>query len=304
MTQQPLITPQWLLQPEVGLCPCGCIGKRRKGSFVAKTIAGAGGVLQAALFSEDVARSRGLLQRLDARAKALALVGLLVAVGLVHNVAVLLAAYAGTLALARASALPLGFFVKRVWLFIPIFTGIIVLPATLNIVTDGDVVVPLPFGLGLTRQGLMAAAIITIRVATSISIVMLVTLTTPWARLLSALRALGVPRMFVLVIGMAYRYLFVLLGAVQDMYVARTARSIAPERDARGGRAFVGATAGALFGKAHYLADEVHQAMTSRGYRGDARTLDRFGVAALDIAVLACAVACMLLLIGGDRAIG
>ena len=91
---------------------------------------------------------------------------------------------------------------------------------------------PLPFGLGLTRQGLMAAAIITIRVATSISLVLLVTLTTPWARLLSALRALGVPRVFVLVIGMAYRYLFVLLAAVQDMYVARRARSIAPERDA------------------------------------------------------------------------
>ena len=140
----------------------------------------------------------------------------------------------------------------------------------------------LPFGLGLTRQGLMAAAIITIRVAISISLVMLVTLTTPWARLLSALRALGVPRMFVLVIGMAYRYLFVLLGAVQDMYVARKARSIAPERDARGGRA------------AAQVAPVV----------SEARTLDRFRVTALDIAVLTCAVLCMLLLIGGDRAIG
>ena len=27
--------------PEVGLCPCGCIGKRRKGSFVEKTLGGA-----------------------------------------------------------------------------------------------------------------------------------------------------------------------------------------------------------------------------------------------------------------------
>jgi cobalt ECF transporter T component CbiQ len=303
MTQARTQTPEWLLRPEAGLCPCGCIGKRRKGSFVAKTIAGAGGILQAALFSDDVARTRGLLQRLDARAKAVALIGLLVAVGLVHHVFVLLAAYAGTLVLARASALPLGFFVKRVWLFIPIFTGVIVLPATLNIVTEGDVVVSLPFGLGLTRQGLMAAAIITLRVATSISLVLLVTLTTPWARLLAALRALGVPRLFVLVIGMAYRYLFVLLAAVQDMYVARKARAIAPERDARGGRAFVGATAGALFGKAHFLADEVHQAMSSRGYRGDARTLDRFRVAPLDVAVLALAALCMLLLIGGDRAI-
>jgi cobalt/nickel transport system permease protein len=297
-------TPDWLLRPEAGLCPCGCIGKRRKGSFVAKTIAAAGGVLQAALFSEDVARTRGLLQRLDARAKVLALVALLVAVGLVHHVEVLVAAYVATLVLARASALPLAFFVKRVWLFIPIFTGVIVLPATLNVVTAGDVVVSLPFGLGVTHQGLLTAALITVRVATSISLVLLVTLTTPWARLLAALRSLGVPRLFVLVIGMAYRYLFVLLAAVQDMYVARRARAIAPERDARGGRAFVGATAGALFGKATILADEVHQAMTSRGYRGDARTLDRFRVTPLDLVVLALTAAGMLLLIGGDRAIG
>ena len=112
--------------------------------------------------------------------------------------------------------------------------------------------------------------------------------------------------MFVLVIGMAYRYLFVLLAAVQDMYVARRAR-----RDRAGARhraaaaAFVGATAGALFGKAHVLADEVHQAMTSRGYRGDARTLDRFRITAPRHRRRSPAPPPgMLLLIGGDRAIG
>ena len=46
---------------------------------------------------------------------------------------------------------------------------------------------------------------------------------------------------------------------------SRRARAIAPERDGRSGRAFVGATSGALFGKAHVMADEVHLAMTSRG---------------------------------------
>ena len=84
----------------------------------------------------------------------LALVGLLIAVGLVHHVAVLVAAYVGTLVLAAASRLPIGFFVKRVWLFIPIFTGIVVLPATLNVVTPGEIVVPLPVRhLGLTQPG-------------------------------------------------------------------------------------------------------------------------------------------------------
>ena len=51
------------------------------------------------------------------------------------------------------------------------------------------------------------------------------------------------------------------------------------------------------------LADEVHQAMTSRGYRGDARTLDRFRISAVDIVALAGAAACILLLLGGDRAL-
>ena len=44
--------------------------------------------------------------------------------------------------------------------------------------------------VGLTSQGLRAAGLIVMRVATSISLVVLLTLTTPWTRLLAALRAL------------------------------------------------------------------------------------------------------------------
>ena len=35
--------------------------------------------------------------------------------------------------------------------------------------------------------------------------------------------------MFVLVVGMAYRYLFVLLGSVIDMYQARKSRTVGAE---------------------------------------------------------------------------
>lgn len=285
----PAAAPAWLLQPEIGLCPCGCIGKRRKGSFVGKTLAGASGVLRQAIFSEDVAATGGLLQRLDPRVKLVTMIGLLVAVALVHSLPVLAAAYAATVVLAVASGLSLGFFIKRVWLFIPIFTGIVVLPATLSVVTPGEVLLPLwhwnGHTHGVTEQGLHGAGIIVARVATSISLVVLLTLTTPWARLLAALRALGIPKIFVLIIGMAYRYLFLLLDAVDDMYTARKARTLVPDggrRETKTGRAFVAAGAGTLFGKAHQLSEEVHQAMTARGYTGDARTLTGFRLSALD----------------------
>jgi cobalt/nickel transport system permease protein len=281
--------PDWLLQPELGLCPCGCIGRRRKGSFVEKTISGGAGVLQQVLFGEDVARQPGLLQRLDPRVKVISLLGLLIAAALVHHVPVLLALYGLTLVLAAASHVSLRFFVKRVWLFIPIFTGIVVLPATLSFVTPGDTVASLG-PLAVTSQGLTGAALIVTRVAVSISLVVLLTLTTSWPRLLAALRALLVPRLFVLVIGMAYRYLFVLLGAVSDMYTARKARP--SSRSTREGRGFVSATAGALFGRAHALSEEVHQAMVARGFRGDARTLDAVRLQALDLAwALGCVAA-------------
>jgi cobalt/nickel transport system permease protein len=273
----PRATPTWLLEAEVGLCPCGCIGKRRRGSFVEKTLNDGAGVLRRAVFSDDVARAPGLLQRLDARLKVLGLIGLLVVAGLARTIPVLVALYLATLGLAAASRLSLRFFVKRVWLFVPIFTGVVVLPAAFSFVTHGHIVVPLGtwFGhrVGLTRQGLHSAGLMVIRVATSISLVVLLTLTTPWTKLLAALRALRVPRMFVVVLGMAYRYLFHLLGSVTDMYTARKARMVGAETDVASGRAFVAAGAGALFGKAHALSEEVHQAMVSRGFTGDVRSL-------------------------------
>jgi cobalt/nickel transport system permease protein len=302
-------TPGWLVQGEVALCPCGCIGRRKKGSFVEKTLSGASNLMRQAMFGEEVAAQEGLLQRIDPRVKIVSLFGLLVVTALVRSIPVLLAMYAVTVALAVLSALPVGFFIKRVWLFIPVFTGIIVLPATLSFITPGTIVLPLWHWhgtlVGVTSQGLTSAGLMIIRVATSVSLVVLMTLTTPWTKLLAGLRSLFVPRIFILIIGMAYRYIFLLLNSVTDMYTARKARSVGNgRRDDKEGRTFVAASAGALFGKAHTLSDEVHMAMVSRGYRGDAKTLSGFHVAVRDAVFAAACLATGLLILWGDHLVG
>lgn len=298
-------TPAWLLTDTPGLCQCGLGGVRRKASFLQRTITGGSDLLRQTMFSEDMARRQGLLQRVDPRAKLLGMLALLLAAGLVHHIPTLLVMYAGTLALATASRLPLGFFVKRVWLFIPVFTLVVVAPATLSVITPGDVVVPLwswhGHQEGLTAQGLTSAALVTSRVAVSISVVVLVTVTTPWTRLLTALSSLGLPRIFVLVIGMAYRYLFLLLESVTEMYQARTSRSLGKVRHDGSARSFVGASAGALVGKANHLSEEVHQAMVARGYRGEARILDRLHWRTADLVLLAAAIGTATLVVVGDR---
>lgn len=267
-----MTTPAWLLEREPALCPCGCIGKRAKGSFIEKTLKGGANLLRQMLFSEDLARHNGFLQRLDPRLKIASVFGLLIAVGFTHTPWLLAAFYLATLGLGALSGLPVLFFLKRVWLFVPIFTGIMVLPATLSLVTPGRIVLTLWHWngqpQGFTAQGLNSALLIVLRVAVSVSLVILLSSTTSWPRLLAGLRGLGVPRMFVQIVGMAYRYLFHLLTAVLEMYEDRRARSAGRQRHDRAARRFVAASAGAILGKAHHMAEEVHQAMVSRGYRG------------------------------------
>jgi cobalt/nickel transport system permease protein len=275
---------------------------------VDKTLAGSANVLRQTLFAEDLAQRPGLLQRLDPRVKVATLIGLLLVAALVRHIPVLLAMYAATLVLAALSDLSLMWFIKRVWLFIPVFTGIVVLPATFSFITPGDVVLPLGrwFGhpVGITAQGLRSAGLMVTRVATSISLVVLVTVTTSWPRLMAAARSLRLPMMFVMVLGMAYRYLFHLLNSVADMFTARKARRVGAETDVASGRRFVGASAGALFGKAHALSEEVYMAMVSRGYSGHARTLDAASITAADATwALSCLVAALTIL-GTDRALG
>ena len=87
------------------------------------------------------------------------------------------------------------------------------------------------------------------------------------------------------------------------MYEARKAR--APrDHDVARGRAFVAATAGATFGKAHALSEEVYLAMVARGYRGQA-TADRSPAASAPSisCVFSAVVAVTLVAIGVDHVV-
>jgi cobalt/nickel transport system permease protein len=305
---RPPATPHWLLQSESDRRPVLPSGHRTKRSFVDRTLDSGADLLRQVMFSQDVAAERGILQRLDPRVKLLGLLVLLIGLGMVRHLLVLAVAYPLTLVLAAVSRVPVTFFVKRVWLFVPVFAGVMVAPATLSVVTPGRVVLQLwtwhGHPEGISAQGLTSAGLVLARVACSVSLVVLVTVTTPWPRLLAALSTLGVPRIFVLVVGMAYRYVFLLLATVSDLYTARRARTVGAQRHDRGGRAFVGASVGVLFGKAHQLSEEVHQAMVARAFCGRARTLQPFSFTATDRVVAVLVLVAALAIYLGDRSLG
>ncbi|HTS14849.1 MAG TPA: hypothetical protein VMH24_04220, partial [Candidatus Sulfotelmatobacter sp.] len=97
--------------------------------WLEQTLGGITESIEHAVFTEQHARQAGLLQGLDPRAKLGMFLTVILAASLTGSLVVLAALYAVTLAAARASQVPFGFFVKRVWLGIPFFAGIVVIPA-------------------------------------------------------------------------------------------------------------------------------------------------------------------------------
>ncbi len=90
----------------------------------------------------------------------------------------------------------------------------------------------------------------------------------------------------------------------RDVHTACKARTVGAESDHTSGRQFVAASAGALFGKSHALAEEVHMAMLARGYTGNVRTVAPTRIAMRDLVWITASVGAAILVLGGDRVLG
>jgi cobalt/nickel transport system permease protein len=104
----------------------------------------------------------------------------------------------------------------------------------------------------------------------------------------------------VAVLGMTYRYIFVLMQTAIQMFEGRRARVVGPMSGAER-RRLIAAGAGVLLGKALQLSGEVYLAMLSRGYRGEVYLLDDFRAKPRDWAVLAAALAVPAVLLWAQR---
>jgi cobalt/nickel transport system permease protein len=246
--------------------------------FVEKTLGGITGAMEQTLFAEEIARQKGLLQALDPRVKLVGALAILLAISFSHNLLVIAALYLLTLPMAYASNVPMGFYLKRVWVFMPFFTGIVALPALFSPFTPGEPLVTLVdlasprLYLAITIPGAVTAAFLLLRVGASVSIAVLLVLTTPWTVLLKALRVLRVPQAFVLILGMTYRYIYVLLHAANNMFLARKSRVVGRVSGAEDRRWLAGSM-GTLISKSYALSEEVYLAMQSRGFRGEAQVM-------------------------------
>jgi len=144
------------------------------------------------------------------------------------------------------SRLPAGFLVKRILFFEPFVIAI----AALALLGPGGV---LKFSSMIVKSTLSLLAVIVL------------SNTTPFGELLKVLRAVRTPAVFVTILALMYRYLFVLIDEFERIGRARQSRTFT-----RGWYRvwFISSTVlGALFVRSTERAERIYNAMCARGWK-------------------------------------
>jgi cobalt/nickel transport system permease protein len=245
-----------------------------KKTFIERTLADLLTGSDRAANAEHFAAAGGALQRVDPRIKVAGILGLIVAVAASRQLRVIGIVFAVAILLALVSRLPLTRFAAWVWLPVLFFTGSVALPALFLI--PGHSI----FGW-VTETGLRSAAFLISRAETAATLSALLIFTTPWPWVLKTLRTFRVPIVLVAILGMTYRYIFVMLRTAFEMFESRQSRTVGvlPPREAR---RIATSTVGVLLSKSIHLSADVHLAMQSRGFRGEVYLVNTFCTRTID----------------------
>ena len=266
--------------------------RQTRNNFIQRSLMGALSFLKESVFSDEYSSKQGFLQARDPRLKGISIFVLLLAVLFSNNLLFLVGMYMACLLLACASKIRIGFFLKRTWIFIPLFSLFIALPALLNIFSPGEPLVNFNIfsaSVSITRQGVASVSFFFMRVLTSVSLCVVLVLTTKHYSLLKVLRVFRVPQVFVMTLGMSYRYIYLFVGIIQDTYLAIKSR-VGFIPSVRKGQRVAAWNIAMLWQRSYQMHYHVYQAMCARGYSGEPKTMDESSATVKDWTLAVAAV--------------
>ncbi len=245
--------------------------------FLDKTLDHVLSFIKDTMFNETISARNGLLQHIGPRLKLITFFMFVFALSLQKTIGGIAVFISLVMVLLVASGVPPFMFMKRL-LPAAAITLLIASPAILNLVVEGDSLLvlfrfsdPAVFGplripqvIAITVQGLESAAILLLRVVTSVSLVFLLAMTTRPNTFIKALSS-TVPGSLRSVVSISYRYIFFLLEKIEQSIMGLKSRQVDGIRPATG-RQWVASRLGLLFSVSMDLSNELAMAMESRGH--------------------------------------
>lgn len=246
-----------------------------------------------------------LIHRLDPRVKFVLALAFILAAALTPPGAwpVYVLLFSMALSVEVLSELGLVYVFKRAALALPFVLAAV--PLMFTVAGAPLLILPVgPWTLTLTWEGLGRFIGVALKSWLSVQMAIVLASSTSFPDLLLAMRAVRIPRLLVAVIGLMWRYLFVMVDEALRLMRAREARSGASaDPNARAGgrvawRARVtGGMAGNLFLRSFDRADRIYAAMLSRGYDGDVRAFPLAPLTPVQVALVTVGLAMLALLV-------
>ena len=207
------------------------------------------------------------------------------------------------LSLEFLSGVGIGYFLKRSALALPFILAALPLLFTVPGTAIFSFTVG-PWEFSASYPGLVRFTSIALKSWISIQITVVLTVSTPFPDILAAMRSLRIPRLLVAIIGLMWRYLFVLADESRRLLQARAARSGAsgnPDFKAGGSIGWRARTAGGLAGnlfiRSLERSERIYVAMLARGYDGDIRSLPQGEMEAFNWVILVIGAAMLILVL-------
>lgn len=301
--------PSYLLQQEPltkGLPDA----KKSKFSFIDRTVNNSAKAVKAIILQSEIAAKPGFINKINPHVKLTALLFFITAVSILNKISsqLIMTAFIFLLMLsARLNVIQ----VYRKILFLAFIFGFLVgLPAMLNIITPGKIIFNLisfarpshfliyniPADIGITKEGCNVTAMLFLRVLNSVSVAMLVIFTTSFPALIKSFKILGVPDTFLMIIFLAYKYIFILSKTVEETYLAIKSRLIGDIKN-KNVRKLIAGRIYFIFKKSKFNYENTYLAMVSRGYKGKIVLLSEKHFSAADFIALAVVISFSIFII-------
>lgn len=126
--------------------------------------------------------------------------------------------------------------------------------------------------IGVSQGGIQNAVRLFFKALGSVSCLYYLSLSTPIVELLTALRRLKVPKLLVELMGLIYRFIFLLLETAETMFTAQNCRL--GYSSLSSAYRSLAALVSTLFIRAYKRSDELYTALEARGYDGELNVLE------------------------------
>ena len=284
--------------------------KKARLSFLDKTILNSAGAIKSIYLQAENSAEKNFIQTINPYIKLFSLIYLILLISVVRNLNQQILITVFIFLLYFSAGFKVFQVYRKIFFLSFIFGFLVVLPASLNIITHGDIIYNLitfnkplhfwiynvPQKIGFTENGFHVVSLVFLRVLNSVSFALLIVFTTPFSSFIKSFKIIGVPDTFLMIISLAYKYIFILSSTIEETYFAVKSR-LAGYVKSRSIRNLISGRIFFIFKRSKIIYEDTYFAMVSRGYDGKVKLNSKYHFTSMDLVSLIIIVAAGIVII-------